>query len=306
METIPKIVLAISAILFAVGIYLCTRKDLDNLRLKLTTIFLSALVLCVIVVLGPADITWLSLGIGNVYFAMGKSDEAVAAARAYDKPNPTKEDKEILEKLVKESVGHAPEYYMLLATKAWRSNELDQAFQYAFMGLSMEPKKKVRATLIHRLGTIYEDIGNKGLAEEKYKQAITQDPLFTWPHNNLGVLYKRMGRYEEALKEYEEAIGLYPNYTHVHNNLGVLYQEMGRHEEAEKEYKESIRLSPNFAYPHHNLGVLYQKIGRHEEAEKEYKEAIRLNPKFANVSKGVLYERMGKYEEVFERGRKKP
>jgi tetratricopeptide (TPR) repeat protein len=121
----------------------------------------------------------------------------------------------------------SPEDYLTLSTEKWRAEDYDAALADVFAGLALNPENtRIKATLIHRKASIYDNSGLKDMGVKFYKEAIALDPDFLWPHNNLGILYSDQGKLEEAKKEYEEALRLDPGNHKANNNLRILKREM--------------------------------------------------------------------------------
>lgn len=195
----------------------------------------------------------------------------------------TKEEEKII--AVIETAENRPEEkrsaedYLILATKKWRGKEYDKAFEYVYAGLSLNPDNiRIKATLLHRLGSIYGDLNSYDLGIKYYSEAIDLDPKFSWPHHNLGLLYKDHKKYDLAEEEFKEALRIDLGHANAHIGLGVLYRIQKKYDLAEQEYKEALRIDPDHASAHNNLGVLYRDQKKYNLAEKEYKEALRIDP----------------------------
>ena len=144
-----------------------------------------------------------------------------------------------------------------MATEKWRAKEYDAALADVFAGLALNPADvRIKATLIHRKASIYDNSGSKELGIKFYKKAIELDPEDSVAHNNLGGLYKKQDKLEDAEAEYKIAIELDPKDSKPHNNLGNLYKKQDKLEEAKKEYEEAIRLDPNNSIVKNNLEIL--------------------------------------------------
>ena len=197
--------------------------------------------------------------------------------------------------------------YLQLAKTALLENNYDDGLQYAYSGLSLNPEdKRIKATLEHRIGTLFEKIQTNASAEGYYNKAVDTDPTFFWPHNNLGNLAADRGANFEAESEYRKAIALDPDSYGPHYNLGNLLMAQGRNEEAEEAFRNAISLNPEYSDSHHNLGTLIARLGRMGEAEEAFRKAISLNPNFAlfYYNLGTLLSKQGRNGEAEEAYRK--
>ncbi|MDA0691246.1 MAG: tetratricopeptide repeat protein [Nitrospinae bacterium] len=159
----------------------------------------------------------------------------------------------------------SPEDYLALATEKWRAKDYDGALADVFAGLALNPKNiRIKASLIHRKGSAFHDLGLMDQAKKYYKEAIELDPSFSLPHSNLGYLYQGQGNLEAAKKEYKEAIELDPSFSLPHHNLGNLYKGQGNLEAAKKEYEEALRLDPELTLARKYLEKLKKEMEKGE------------------------------------------
>lgn len=282
LEPVQKVLFVFSSILLLLCVFLAVTPGTG--KFTLGTSFLVFVVITVVTAVGPSSVRAFVFKHGEVSitrYAPTKDELKDALIASADTLGNTTSN---IEK-VKSGAEQRSELersnvdYLVLATDEQRRRNHDTALRYAIMGLSLPSSdKRVKATLIHRVGSIYYDMGNKELAITKYHEAMSLDSQFSWPHANLGIVYVDQGKNEEAIAEYKEAIRLDPNVGVPHYNLGNVYAAQGKKEEALAEYKEAIRLDPNYAPAHYNLGTVYQDQGKNEEAIAAYKEALRLDP----------------------------
>ena len=169
--------------------------------------------------------------------------------------------------------------YLVLAKKAWRSNDFENAIDLANQGLRLKPASaKLRASLTLCLGLSYKAVGARDLAESLYRRAIAEDPDLSKAHSALGLILSQAGRMDEAEKQYRKAISIDPKDVVAHNNLGNLFSQTGRLDEAEKELRKAISIDPNHARAHYALGMLFAKTGRPDEAREEKSKAALIDP----------------------------
>ncbi len=223
---------------------------------------------------------WCYNGLGNVYRALGRYEDAQAVYRRAIELDP---------KYVTPHNGLGNVYRDLSryedALAAYRrAIELDPKFAFPHNGL----------------GNVYRALGRYEDALIAYRRAIDLDPQYVAPHNGLGNVYADLGRYEDALAAYRRAIELDPKYAYPHNGLGNVYRDLGSYEDALAAYRRAIDLDPKEAAPHNGLGNVYADLGRNEDALAAYRRAIELDPKFAHPHNGLgtVYHRQCRYDDA--------
>jgi len=161
-------------------------------------------------------------GLGNVYGALGRYEEALAAyQRAID----------LDPKLAYPHNGLGNVYAAL-----GRYEEALAAYQRA---IDLDPKS---AYAHNGLGNVYRDLGRHDEALAAYRRAIELDPKYALPHNGLGNVYRDLGRYEEALAAYQRAIELDSKLVYPHYNLARLEARWGNKETALQHLERAIAL----------------------------------------------------------------
>ena len=251
------IVFSLSVISLITGIYLAIRGKTEKTSIR--AFITAGLILIVIAAIDPYTISkivvgkWLSIERHQPSKEERKSVLKLATDTATT-ISPEEKEKLIVEAKLRPDQRRSPEDYLILATEAWRAKEYDEALQFAFAGLSLKPDDpRVKATLILRIGSIYFDFNIPDLAIKYYKEAMEEDPEFSWPHNNLGLLYQSQMKYVEAEDEYKRAIELDPEYAMPHNNLGNIYGGQKKYAEAKEKYREAIKIDNNFELAKDNL-----------------------------------------------------
>lgn len=83
------------------------------------------------------------------------------------------------------------------------------------------------------------------LADEHYREAISQRPGDARLLNNYGSFLFEQKRYDEAFERYEQAAqdNLYPERSRVFENLGITANVLGRKEQAKEYFQRSLRLN---------------------------------------------------------------
>ena len=117
------------------------------------------------------------------------------------------------------------------------------------------------------LAGVYEDLGERDLAERGYQAALRMDPDFFPGRINLARLYNAMRRNADAERTLREGITRTPGQGELHYALGLLLADAGRVPEAADVLREAARLLPGRARVRYNYGVMLQQLGRHRDAE---------------------------------------
>jgi tetratricopeptide (TPR) repeat protein len=122
---------------------------------------------------------------------------------------------------------------------------------------------------------------NLGRDEEAFvygQKAISLEPGLADAWNNLGNLYKSGNHLQGALEHYEKSLALDSSDPRVHVNAGSTSQLLGDLETARKRYQDALKIFPGFAAAHNNLGVVYHKLGQHDAARRHFSQALKLQP----------------------------
>jgi len=127
------------------------------------------------------------------------------------------------------------------------------------------------------LAIAYERLGNRGMAETIYKQAIATRPDFWLPYNQAGAYYLRAGQYEQAERMFATVAALIPDATLGHENQGALALLLGRYDEAEKALRRAIAIQPSSA-AYSNLGFCFFLRRQYAAAVPWFEKATALQP----------------------------
>ncbi len=125
------------------------------------------------------------------------------------------------------------------------------------------------------------------VAEEKFTNAIRQDPQFALAHAALAELYVQ--RYynwfdrdrvwlKRATEQVERAGALNDQLPEVHCTRGMLLYLSGNYSEATEEMQKAIRLDPHFALAHDHTGEIFLHTGDLEKAILAFHTELRINP----------------------------
>ena len=164
----------------------------------------------------------------------------------------------------------------------------------------LDGKHPQYTAFLNNLATLYLDMGQLDLAEEKYNETLrlkaksvgTNSTSYANTLSNLGDVYVKMNRYQDAEDNYHEALRIrkaflgedHPYYGVTLNNLATLYNNSLNYAEAEKYYLQFLQIQEknfgqnnlNYALAIHNLGSLYEDLRKYKEAEKLIKKAIQI------------------------------
>ena len=264
--TVQLIVFSFSGIALITGIYLVIRGDKN--RTSISVIFACSFLTLTLASINPNEILELTASGKGLSITKrhqpGKEERKSVLKLATDTAttiSPEEKEKLVVDAKLRPDQKRSPEDYLVLATEAWRAKKYDDALQFATIGLNLKPDDtRVKMTLIYMIGTVYGDLKIPDLAIKYYKEAMEEDPQFSWPHNGLGILYYDQKRYAEAEEEYKKAIELESELAMPHNNLGNLYYDQKRYAEAEEEYKKAVELDHNNELAKQNLKNLQTLI----------------------------------------------
>ena len=221
--------------------------------------------------------------LAHVLFALGETDEAIAAFRELARARP-------------ESV----RYLSCLGAALRARDQSDKAaalIEAAVAVYREAVRLRPEDPRSHEtLGRALCEQGHLGEAIAEYRRAIRLGPAESSVHFYLADALGREGRVDDAIAEYREAIRLQPDSVHACCNLGALLCDVKHDAPAAAEaFRQAIRLDPDHAPAHYNLGNALKAQGLADEAIAEYREAIRLEPGFARVRNnlGLALERRG-------------
>ncbi len=256
-------------------------------------------------------VTWDNLG--NVYAALGETDEAIAAYRWAGVLNPQYASPwhglgDVFSKLNRDEEAIAayrqalaldpdePWPYNNLALVYERRGDYEQAVKLYQQALERHRDDRNRAVSWHNLGDVYYALDRPNDALAAYQQAIKLDPQRAIYPNSLGNLYGALGRYEQAIAAYQQAVKLDPEYMLAYNSLGNIYGTLGRDKEASEAYQKVIELKPDYAWAYNNLGFIRARQGAYEAAVTLYRQALDRHQR--DQDKAVSWNNLGSVYEA--------
>ncbi len=179
-----------------------------------------------------------------------------------------------------------------------RSEDAVQFGEWALGELGPNSNKRVSASLISKLASLYRAMGRYDDAEPLYEQllaSLTADlgpehPRVVFGLNNLAAFYLEQGKYAKAepvyakaLRAFEKVLGPeHPEVAQALNNLAGAYKEQGKFAKAEPLFEKALAIRMVTLGPTHpsvgeslnNLAGLYRDQGRYVEAEPLYKRSL--------------------------------
>jgi tetratricopeptide (TPR) repeat protein len=197
-------------------------------------------------------------GLGDVYFARGELDKAIAEFRlALDlRPNSP----------------YAHNDIGLVLTKMGRPDEAVDHFNAAIRILPILP------TAHYNLGNALLQKGQTSGAIKEFEQQLALQPDDAAAHCDLATALVHQGQFGQAIAQYQKAIELRPDYADAYYNLGNCYLQQGDPEKAIKQYEQALKLSPRLVEARNNLATILSQKGEIERAISEWEEAIRVQP----------------------------
>lgn len=176
------------------------------------------------------------------------------------------------------------------ATCYYQSNQLDSAYLYFTMIISLDPSYH---KAYNDRGVIQHIRNNDDSATKDFDQAIKlyADIRYTI---NKGINYQALGKLKEAIDVYSEVLTIDPKNHYVRNLRGVAYLESKQYQEAIADFTTIIELVPEFEYAYNNLANACYYLEDYGKALTFYDTAIKLVPDYAEA-----YFNRGNTKEVY-------
>jgi tetratricopeptide (TPR) repeat protein len=127
------------------------------------------------------------------------------------------------------------------------------------------------------LGTCYNNLGEKNLAEENTQHSYTlRGHVSEWEKFYIESHYYHFvtGDLEKARQVYELWAQTYPRENVPPGNLADIYLKLGQFEKALAETQEAVRLAPAVATNHANLVETFTRLDRFGDAGRAAEEAV--------------------------------
>ncbi|MEK9629178.1 MAG: tetratricopeptide repeat protein [Nitrospinota bacterium] len=208
--------------------------------------------------------------------------ESLIAVKLYQN-QVTPELKKQAEKLIEEAQTRpfnkkSPEDFLILASREYELNNIDQALDLAYSGLHLNPQnKQVDAALSNITGMVFSSLGFDKIATVRFEEALKKFPYDADTHNHLGILYFEQKNYREAEEKFKKALTLRPTDGKIYYNLGSLFKEQNSLRKAEKTFKHALKVAPESPDLHNGLGTVFWAQDKQADAEKEFEKAMELS-----------------------------
>lgn len=157
--------------------------------------------------------------------------------------------------------GESPaDIYVQLATGYLQEGQTDTALRKVRQGLELDPRN-ARAHMV--IALIYERLGETGLAENHYAEAIGLEPKDPFIHNAYGSFLCKQKNYDQALKEFEAAVSnpLYPTPHVALANAGVCARRAGELSRAEGYLRQALQSDNKFPLALSQMAIVSFETG---------------------------------------------
>jgi tetratricopeptide (TPR) repeat protein len=142
------------------------------------------------------------------------------------------------------------------------------------------------ATAWNNLGTIAYQTRRFPLAEERFREALRQDPSAYEPLVNLGGVLVTLHKLDEALEVNVHATLVRPNDALAHSQLGQAYFGIGQYDDAVKHLERARSLDPaHFSHPQLVLAEIYLRRGDPRAAADVLEDFLRYHPDYPQAAK---------------------
>jgi tetratricopeptide (TPR) repeat protein len=149
-------------------------------------------------------------------------------------------------------------------------------------------------------GNVYFNVGQYGLAIERYGQAIALDDSLTAAYYNRANAHTRAGDFEKALSDYDRALALQPNDADALNNRGMLHLYRANYAAALADFNGALTADPTDTTVMVNRGLAQLHGGNAAAALVDFQEAARMDSADAAAQYGAAQAAatMGNKEEA--------
>jgi Tfp pilus assembly protein PilF len=131
------------------------------------------------------------------------------------------------------------------------------------------------------LGTIAYQTRRFPLAEERFRQALKQDPTAYEPLVNLGGVLVTMHKLDEALEVNVHAALTRPSDALANAQLGMTYFELGQFDSAVKYLERARQIdAAHFSHPQLTLAEIYLRRGQKKEAASVLEDFLQHHPDY--------------------------
>lgn len=155
-------------------------------------------------------------------------------------------------------------------------------------------------------GNVYFNVGQYGLAIERYSRALELDPNLTAGYYNRANARTRAGEYDLALDDYNSALELEPNDADALNNRGMLHLYRAGYGAALRDFNAALQIDPTDTTVIVNRGLAQLHGGDPAAALVDFQEAAALDDMDAAAHYGAAQaaSALGNREESLRRLRR--
>jgi len=160
-----------------------------------------------------------------------------------------------------------------LGLNAWANKGEDAAIPFLKRAIDLDPNF---AMAYARLGTVYFNLSQAGLASENTKRAYElrehvsqRESLYIESHYYTYIT----GEMEKAVQVFEVWARTYPRDVVPRANLGALYYYLGNYARGETELVTALQLDPNNATCYLNLAGAYLALNRPDQVQQVLEQA---------------------------------
>ena len=192
------------------------------------------------------------------------------------------------------------QYYLTRGRRAAQEGKIDEAIDYYFQGISLNPDEVLLSLLYLFRSYVYDTTGEYDRAIKDCSDAIEVSPGFILVYYNRGIFYGKTGKYDLAIEDYNEWLRHNQDHVEAYINRGTAKFKLKRYEEAIADFDAAIHINPNEAGAYNNRGVAKLEQGQHEEAIADFDAAIHINPNEAGAynNRGFAKSKLKRYEET--------
>ncbi len=208
-----------------------------------------------------------------------KLGESLSSVQEYDTP---------VEQATTSSLEALQAYSLALST--WSNKGEEAAIPFFKRAVELDPNF---AMAYARLGTVYFNISQAGLASENTKKAYDlRDRVSEREH-----LYIESHYYSYVTGEMDKSVQVFEVWTHTyprdvvpHANLGALYYYLGSYEKAAAELREALLLEPNNATCYLSLAGACLALNRPDQVKEvlDQAQARKLESAFLSTNRYFL------------------
>jgi tetratricopeptide (TPR) repeat protein/TolB-like protein len=226
------------------------------------------------------------LSLANVYGAMGKHGEAIAAAEKAVALAPYSDDG-----------------YRRLAGAYLEIGRIQDAVKAIEKATEIAPEYWMN---YYALGHMYLRSAEYAESESSFRRAIGLVPYRGLPHEGLGAAYLGSGRYHEAIKELRLATELGTESYSAYANLASAYRMTNQNDQARAQYEKAIALASREVKRGaasidvmKNLALYYARAGDSQNALRWIKQARAAAPGDASVVyvEAIIHSEGGRFRD---------